>query len=336
MTAVAGQAAENAEERASGVGPRAPLARNKRINTGEGRFAAVLVLPTVVLLAAVIGYPLIRAIVNSFQGDRGLDKATGFFNAGGQWIGLTNWTHWLAQRCGGASCPPGDLGSQFYSSTAVTFGFTIFEVVVDTIIGMLFALMMHKAFRGRALVRAAILIPWAIPTAVTAKLWYVIFQQDGIFNRLFGLNIVWFGDTWPARAAIMISDIWKTTPFMALLILTGLQIIPTDLYESARVDGASALQRFFRITLPLVKPALVVAVLFRAMDVMRMYDLPAIMTGGANGTTTLSYLVSLQIQQGPYSASALSTIVFLIIFIFAFLMIRLLGANIFSQKRKDV
>lgn len=334
MTAVAGQAAENAEERAQGGGGAGPLPRNKQIKTGEGRFAAMLVLPTVVLLAAVIGYPLIRAIINSFQGDRGLDPATGFFNQGGQWIGLKNWIHWLGQRCGSSSCPPGDLGAQFYSSTAVTVGFTIFEVAVDTVIGMLFALMMHKAFKGRALVRAAILVPWAIPTAVTAKLWYVIFQQDGILNRVLGLNVVWFGNTWPARAAIMIADIWKTTPFMALLILTGLQIIPTDLYESARVDGASALQRFFRITLPLVKPALVVAVLFRAMDVMRMYDLPAIMTGGANGTTTLSYLVSLQIQQGPYSASALSTIVFIIIFGFAFLLIKVLGANIFQQQKK--
>lgn len=334
VTAIAGQAAENAEENSIAPGAKGPGARNRAINTGEGRFAAFLVAPTVVVLAAVVGYPLILAIINSFRGDRGLDAATGFFNNGGQFIGLTNWVHWLGQRCGDVACPPGNSGAQFYSATAFTFGLTVIEVAITTVIGVLFALMMNKAFRGRSLVRAAILVPWAIPTAVTAKLWYVIFQDRGVFNQLFGLHTIWFGSSWPARSAILIADTWKTAPFMALLILAGLQVIPADLYESAKVDGATAWQRFYKITLPLVKPALVVAVVFRAMDVMRMFDLPAIMTGGANGTTTLSYLVYNELRTtGPYSASALSTITFIFIFILALLLIKGLGANL-SQSEK--
>ena len=186
---------------------------------------------------------------------------------------------------------------------------------------------MARTFRGRSALRAAVLVPWAIPTAVTAKLWFFIFAFEGIANKLFGTSILWTGSEWPARWAIIIADVWKTTPFMALLILAGLQIIPTDVYEAAKVDGASAWQRFTQITLPLVKPALMVAILFRTLDALRMYDLPAIMTGGANNTTTLSILVVDQIRQGFNSAAALSTITFLIIFIVAFIFVRFLGAN---------
>lgn len=316
----------------SGGGARA---RQRKINSGEGRFATVLVLPSVLILAAVVGYPLILAIYDSFTSDRGLDKTTGFFNEGGQWIGLTNWTHWLGQKCGETSCPPGTTGDLFWQSTAFTVGLTVIEVLVTTIIGLLFALMMNKAFRGRALVRAAILVPWAIPTAVTAKLWYVILQNEGVFNKLFGTDTVWLSGGTPSRLAILIADSWKTAPFMALLILAGLQIIPADLYESAKVDGASAWQRFYKITLPLVKPALVVAIVFRAMDVMRMFDLPAILTGVTNSSTsTLSVLVYRELQQGnTHSASALSTITFIFIFALAFLLIKVLGADL-SQSEK--
>ena len=158
-------------------------------------------------------------------------------------------------------------------------------------------------------------MPWAIPTAVTAKLWQVIYAPGGVLNKVLGAasNIQW-SEKWPARIAIVITDTWKTTPFMALLILAGLQGIPNELYESAKVDGATAWQRFWRITLPLVKPALAVALIFRSLDTLRMYDLPAILTGGANGTSTLSILVVKQIPSGINSASALSTITFIFIF----------------------
>ncbi len=297
----------------------------------QGRWAFWLIIPTVVLLAVVIIFPVINAIVLSLQQDQGLDPATGLFVAGG-FAGVANYTHWLLQQCaapagGTAACAPGSLGDQFWSATATTFFFTVVTVVLETVIGFWMAVIMARTFRGRSALRAAVLVPWAIPTAVTAKLWFFIFAFEGIANKLFGTAILWTGSEWPARSAIIIADVWKTTPFMALLILAGLQIIPTEVYEAAKVDGASTWQRFTQITLPLVKPALMVAILFRTLDALRMYDLPAIMTQGSNNTTTLSILVVDQIRQGFNSAAALSTITFLIIFIVAFIFVRFLGAN---------
>ncbi len=297
----------------------------------QGRLAALLIVPTLVVLAIVILYPVINAIIMSLEHDEGLDPVTGTFVAGG-FAGISNYTHWLFQQCTGpggetVSCPPGTLGAQFWSSTGVTFFFTVVTVFFETLLGFWMAVIMARAFKGRSILRAAVLVPWAIPTAVTAKLWFFIFAFDGIANTLFNTSILWTGSEGPARAAIIIADVWKTTPFMALLILAGLQMIPADIYEAAKVDGASTWQRFRLITLPLVKPALMVAILFRTLDALRMYDLPAIMTGGANGTTTLSILVVNQIRIGFNSAAALSTITFIIIFIVAFIFVRFLGAN---------
>jgi multiple sugar transport system permease protein len=299
--------------------------------TTQGRWAAILIAPSLVLLAIVIIYPVIDAVIMSFQKDSGLDKATGLF-VGGGFAGISNYTHWILQQCttpGGAtaSCAPGTLGAQFWSAFGTTFFFTAVTVVLETVIGFWMALIMARNFRGRGLLRASVLVPWAIPTAVTAKLWFFIFAFEGIANKLLGAEILWTGSEWPARGAIIVADVWKTTPFMALLILAGLQIIPEEVYEAARVDGATAWQRFTRITLPLVKPALMVAMLFRTLDVLRMYDLPAIMTGGSNNTTTLSILVVQQIRQGFNSAAALSTITFIIVFLVALIFVRFLGAN---------
>jgi multiple sugar transport system permease protein len=297
----------------------------------QGRWAYTLLAPSLILLAIVIIYPVINAIVMSFQKDSGLDPATGFFSEGGP-AGFDNYIHWLLKQCsapggGTVACPPGTLGAQFWDSMGTTFFFTIVTVAFETVLGFWMAIIMARAFRGRSLIRAAVLVPWAIPTAVTAKLWFFIFAFEGIANKLFGTQILWTGSEWPAKWAIIIADVWKTTPFMALLILAGLQLIPDEVYEAAKVDGASTWQRFRLITLPLVKPALMVAILFRVLDALRMYDLPAIMTQGANGTTTLSILVVQQIRQGFNTAAALSTITFLVIFLVAFIFVRFLGAN---------
>ncbi|WP_176457401.1 MULTISPECIES: carbohydrate ABC transporter permease [Nocardiaceae] len=304
--------------------------KNKRFGLTQGR-AWLLIAPTMVILAIVIVYPVIRALVMSFSKDPGLDPATGMFVTGGS-AGFDNYTHWILQQCTSASgtlvpCPPGTLGSQFWGAVGNTAFFTVVTVSIEVVIGFGMAVIMGKTFAGRALLRAAILIPWAIPTAVTAKLWYFIFAYDGIANRILGTNILWTGDAWPARFAVIIADVWKTTPFMALLILAGLQMIPADVYEAARVDGASAWQRFTKITLPLVKPALMVAILFRTMDALRMYDLPAILTEGNPATRTISILVVDQIRQGFNSAASLSTISFIFIFVVAFILVKFLGAN---------
>jgi multiple sugar transport system permease protein len=311
-----------------------PVKRRKGgLNADHGRWAVYLIGPTIVLLAVVIGYPVVSALIQSFQLDQGLDKATGLFVEGG-FAGVANYVHWLGQRCGETACPPGNLGSQFWVAFGNTFFFTVVTVALETVIGLWMAIIMNRNFKGRALVRAAILIPWAIPTAVTAKLWYFIFDANGVLNHVIGHQVLWFSDEWASRFAIVIADTWKTTPFMALLILAGLQLIPDEVYEAGKMDGASTFQRFVNITLPLVRPALMVAILFRVLDALRIYDLIAIMTGGGGGsgnatvTTTLSILVVDQIRQGFNSASALSTITFVVIFVVAFIFVRFLGANV--------
>jgi ABC-type sugar transport system permease subunit len=313
--------------------------RRKKIATGEGRLAGYLIAPTLVLLGVVILYPIGRAIWLSFLSDQALTGQ--FFNKGGNWIGFKHYLDWLLQRCGNTTCQSSQIGGQTYDALEVTVLFTVISVLLEVILGMAMALVMNKSFRGRGLLRAAVLVPWAIPTAVTAKLWLFMLESNGIVNKMFGLHILWKDDKWPSIFAIIIADTWKTTPFMALLILAGLQIIPGDIYESAAIDGATGIQAFRRITLPLVKPALMVAILFRTLDVLRIYDLPAILTQGGGGTghatTTLSILVVKEIQQGGFSsASALSTLTFLFIFAVAFIFVKAFGVSAVQTQQKAV
>src|SRR5690349_23854084 len=311
-----------------------PTKKPKGLNDAQRRQGLLLVLPTLAFLAAVILYPLVRAVFDSFKKDEGLDPATGLFVEGGS-AGISNYTHWLLQRCGNVDCPPGAIGAQFYDAFWVTLFFTVVSVVIEVLLGMWFAMIMNRDFKGRGLVRAAILVPWAIPTAVTAKLFFFMFAYDGIINKLIGFVGIspqlWTSDPWAAKFAIIIADVWKTTPFMALLILAGLQLIPGDVYEAAQIDGATKWQTFVRITLPLVKVPLMVAVLFRTLDVLRIYDLPAILTQGAGGTTSLSMLVIRQIRNGFHHASAPSTIVFLLVGLTAFLFIKFGGADVVQR-----
>ena len=309
-----------------------PKRRRHRSDAGK---AAALVAPALAVLAVVIGYPIVRAIWLSFQSDKHLDPATGLFTEGG-FAGVEHYLYWLTNRCMTASgevgaCPAGVLATDFWPSVSVTLFFTVVTVALETVLGIGMALVMNHPSRVRSLIRAAVLIPWAIPTAVTAKLWQFMFAPSGIVNSLLGHNIAWTTDPWAARFAVIIADVWKTAPFMALLILAGLQMIPRDVYEAARVDGASSLQTFTRITLPLVRPALMVAILFRTLDALRMYDLPVIMISGSSNspTATISQLVVEDMRQGNFnSASALSTLIFLLIFTVAFVMIRFLGADV--------
>ena len=305
--------------------------RAQRRRTRRTVNAWLLLVPALLALCVVIGYPVVRALIMSFEKDQLLDPVTGIFIQGGS-AGFSNYTYWLLQQCptptGTAPCPDGTRGSEFWLSVGTTLFFTVVTVTIEVVIGFWMAVVMGKTFAGRALLRAAVLIPWAIPTAVTAKLWQFMFTPDGIVNSLFGTDILWTSDAWPARFAVIIADVWKTTPFVALLILAGLQMIPSDVYEAARVDGASAWQRFVHITLPLVKPALVVAILFRAMDALRMYDLPAILTSDIDATRTISMLVISQVNDVPNRASALSTITFVMIALIAFLLVKGLSANV--------
>lgn len=306
------------EKRAARISHKADPGRlpAKRKRPSDGRLAFWLIVPALAVLALVIGYPVLQAVARSLYSD-GLPEDVRF-------VGLENYARALW----------GTGSSEFWSAFNVTYFFATVTVVLETIIGFAMALIMNQAFRGRGLMRASVLIPWAVPTAVAAVLWRWAFDPRGIINHIFGTTIIWGASEWPSKFAIIVSDTWKTAPFVALLILAGLQMIPEEVYEAAKVDGAGAVKRFFNITLPLVKPALLVAVLFRMLDALRMYDLPAILTNGANGTTTLSILVvrSSIGNLEPGYGGALSTLTFVLIFITAFLFVRILGAKVVASK----
>ena len=278
----------------------------------EARLAFYLLIPTGIVLAVIIAYPVIRAIWLSLNSDARFGTS--------EFVGLDNYIRAFT----------GTGAEAFWSAFVFTTQLTIVTVVLELVIGFAMALIMNKAFTGRGLVRAAVLVPWAIPTAVAAKLWEWNFTPDGIVNQVFRTDILWTASHWSSFWAIVIADTWKTAPFIALLVLAGLQIIPGEVYEAAKVDGATALQSFRRITLPLAKSAVIVAVLFRMLDVLRIFDLPFILTNGANQTetlSTLSYKESIQ-QLHPGYGSALSTITFVYIIVAALLLNSLAKADV--------
>jgi multiple sugar transport system permease protein len=215
--------------------------------------------------------------------------------------------------------------------------FTVICVILETILGVTMALIMAKAFRGRGLVRASILVPWAIPTIVSAMMWKLIFNTSGVANKVLGLAdnpILWLADNKYSQMSIIVADVWKTAPFIGLLTLAGLQTIPAEVYEAAKVDGANAWQTFTRITLPMVKPALVVAVLFRTLDTLRMFDLPYGMIGANKySVETLSMFAYQEASQTRYGqAAAYSIVLFLYIVLVAFLFVKLLGADVIGDE----
>jgi multiple sugar transport system permease protein len=222
--------------------------------------------------------------------------------------------------------------ARFWDSVQFTFIFTVTSVAAEFVIGLGFALLMNQAFRGRGVTRAAILVPWVIPTVVAAQMWFFMFNvTPGFINNLLGLgNFNWLGQRGWAAFAIVFADVWKTAPFVALLLLAGLQTIPNDLYESARVDGAGMFSRFWFITLPLLKPAILVALLFRTVDALRVFDLPQVMTRGAFGTESLSILVQQFVVRTPNPGlgAALSTLTFILILGIGIIFVRLLGRDL--------
>ena len=209
-------------------------------------------------------------------------------------------------------------------------------MLFETLLGLAMALAMHSAFKGQGLLRTVVLVPWAVLTVVTAITWQTIFEPTlGFVNSLLGAvglpdDTVWLGQSPEALMVMIFADTWKTAPFMALLLLAGLQVIPDDIYEAAKVDGATAWQRFTRITLPLLKPALLVALIFRTLDALRIFDLPFVLTKGAHGTTTLSLISyeTFQTNRILGLGSALAVLTFVIVMIVSFVYIRFVGGNI--------
>lgn len=230
--------------------------------------------------------------------------------------------------------------TRFGKSLKSTLIFTVISVFFELVLGMALALIMNKAIKGIGGVRTTALIPWAIPTAVSALMWsYMYDGSNGIVAKIFAdIGLISSPEQMllsagGAMSAAILADVWKTTPYMALLLLAGLQIIDSGLYESAMVDGATPVRTFFSITLPLLKPSMLVALLFRSLDAFRVYDLIAVLTGGAQGTETLSiYAYKLMIGQSNYGyGSAVVLAMAICVALIAFFFVKFLGAELISD-----
>jgi multiple sugar transport system permease protein len=284
----------------------------------ERRLAATMLAPSLIVIAAVAAYPIGYAF----------------------WLSLTEYslrTPGLWRFAGFDNYSEALSSPEFWDALTTTFVFSGISVGLELVIGLGMALCMHEAFKGRAILRTVVLVPWAVLTVTTAITWRTIFEPGlGLAPVLLdklglpGADIVWLGEEPYALGVMILADVWKTAPFMALLILAGLQVIPDELYDAAKVDGASAWQRFRRITLPLLRPAILVALIFRTLDALRIFDLPFVLTQGANGTTTLSLIAQQELTTNRLIGlgSALSVLTFLIVMAVAFIYIRAVGGNI--------
>src|SRR6476659_7192829 len=314
--------------------------KKSALSDGQGRLAWMLLAPTLLVIIVVAGIPVVMSIREAFfLTNSGVDPTTGLVQGGERFVGLHNFLNILrsSDNITGSYGTIGRFANAFLNTTF----FTIVCVILETALGVAMALIMAKAFRGRGIVRAGILVPWALPTIVSALMWKLIFDASGVANKIIGQEILWLADSGASFWAIVIADVWKTAPFIGLLTLAGLQTIPAEVYEAAKVDGATAWQAFVRITLPMVKPTLVVAVLFRTLDTLRMFDLPYGMIGaGKYRVETLSifsYQEAAQSRYGP--AAAYAIILFIYVLLVAFLFVRILGAEVIGdadgkQKKK--
>jgi multiple sugar transport system permease protein len=289
--------------------------RRRSRGVPERRLAWLMTAPSMLLIALVAVYPIIYAIWLSLH-EYSLIRA-----------GVSRW----ASPAGLGNYIDAFQSSEFVDSIVTTFIFTIASVALETGIGLAMALIMATAFKGQGLLRTTVLVPWAVLTVVTAIMWRTIVDPNlGLVNQILGVNTVWLGEEPEALIVMIFADAWKTAPFMALLLLAGLQVIPSEIYEAAKVDGATAWQRFRRITLPLLMPALLVALIFRTLDALRAFDLPKVLTNGANGTTTMSLIAQRTFQENRLygEGAAYSIITFLIVMIVSFMYIRFVGGNI--------
>ncbi|HEV7346110.1 MAG TPA: sugar ABC transporter permease [Devosia sp.] len=295
------------------------------------RAARWFLLPMLAALAVVAGWPLLRSIYFSFT-DASLNDLYG-----AEWIGFGNYLRWTVLESSGTVRYRGLLvDPAWWNAVWNTVQFAFWSVLWETVLGMIVALVLNAEFKGRGIVRAAILIPWAIPTIVSARMWgWMLNDQFGILNDLgmrLGLlseKVAWTASADTAMTAVLVVDIWKTTPFMALLILAGLQMIPKDIYEAAEIDGVHPVKQFFKITLPLVRPALMVAIIFRILDALRIFDLIYVLTPNSVATKTMSVLARENLFDFDNFAygSAQSTLLFLIIASFTILYIWLGKVN---------
>jgi ABC-type sugar transport system permease subunit len=268
--------------------PPAALSRRRPVPIGHARersdrrLGYLLVTPVLALLLAITAYPLVYNIWNSFHFDN-----LSYGNLPHDWVGFANYTKTFASP-------------EWTGALERTLLFALVSVVFDLVVALALALMLHRQFRGRGFLRAAVLVPWAVPTVVSAMLWKMMFEPRAGFVDYFlaAFHPAWAGLSWLGASterswiAIFVADSWKNIPFVAIVLLAGLQVIPDDVYEAARVDGATWWQSFRRITLPMLRPALSVALIFRTLQALLVFDVIYVMTGGGpgNSTETLSFL----------------------------------------------
>ena len=286
----------------------------RRMERQQRRTAWIFLLPLLLTLAAVAIWPLARSIFFSFT-DAYLDAPSDY-----GFVGIENFVEVAADPV-------------FWGAVRNTLVFTLVSVGLETLLGLAIALLLHRAFLGRGIVRAAILIPWAMPMVVSARIWeWMLNDQFGLINKLLvALGLVEKGVAWTADPSLILGtvifiDVWVTTPFMVLLILAGLQLIPEEIYEAADVSGVPQWKRFWSITLPLATPAIGVAILFRALDALRMFDLSYVLAANNENTMTMSIYARDQLIsfQDLGLGAAASTWVFMIIGLIAIVIVGLL------------
>lgn len=282
-----------------------------RLSRERVRSAWLFLAPMLIVLVLVAGWPLASTVFYSFTNATLVDMSRHAF------VGLSNYLSYDGGHWYGVLTDP-----QWLLALRNTVFFAVVSVAIETVLGVGIAVLLNLRFPGRGLMRAAVLVPWAIPTVVSAKMWaWMLNDQFGIVNNLLmrldliDQPIAWIADPHLAMMSVIMVDVWKTTPFVALLTLAALQMLPQDCYEAAKVDGIHPLRVFFQVTLPLIRPALAVTVIFRLLDALRMFDLVYIMTGSTSATMTLSVFARRELvsfEEVGYGSAA-STLLFLVI-----------------------
>jgi multiple sugar transport system permease protein len=277
----------------------------------ERRLAWILCAPAVTLMLLVAGFPIVYAFWLSLR------RADLRFPAADKFVGLKNYATVLTS-------------STWWTDVANTLIITVCSVTLEFVLGMLIAQAMYRAIFARTAIRASVLVPYGAVTVVAAFAWRLAFDPaTGFVTQLLGIGTPPFTTRWGSMFVIVMAEVWKTTPFIALLLLGGLALVPEDLYKAAKMDGATSIQRFFRITLPLIKPALMVALLFRTLDAFRIYDTVFIMTRGANNTETVSVLGYQQLinRLNLGLGSAVAILIFFCVILIALAFTRFLGTS---------
>ena len=283
----------------------------------ERRLAYYMVLPALLIILAIAFFPIMYSVLLSVT-----DSTVTSF---GSFVGAENYVEMFQNE-------------DFLEGLKNTVIFTVASVALEFVIGLGIALAINRAFRGRGLVRAAVLVPWAFPTVISAVMWRLMFQdQIGVINEVANtLGVISepiLSDTALLLIGAILVDVWKTTPFMALLLLAGLQTIPGDVYEAARVDGASVTQRFFRITMPLLKGTILVALLFSTLDAYRVYDLFWVMSGQQLESLSTFVFKSVRVSQLLFAqGNAASVFIFVTAFLIALIFIKIFGMQTSTEE----